>query len=83
MLRLGESAADTPRLAQAMRSRGAPLDVIEFQEEAPRDLYGCDLLLVRPDLHVAWRGNRAPENAERVAAVVTGHAADGESAGEQ
>lgn len=83
LLRLGESAADTPRLAQAMRSRGAPLDVIEFQEEAPRDLYGCDLLLVRPDLHVAWRGNRAPENAERVAAVVTGHAADGESAGEQ
>jgi 2-polyprenyl-6-methoxyphenol hydroxylase-like FAD-dependent oxidoreductase len=83
LLRLGGSAADTPRLAQAIRSRGAPLDVIEFQDEAPRDIYGCDLLLVRPDLHVVWRGNRAPKNAERVAAVVTGHAADGTSAGEQ
>jgi 2-polyprenyl-6-methoxyphenol hydroxylase-like FAD-dependent oxidoreductase len=79
LLRLGGSAADPGGLAQAIRSTGAPLDVIEVPGEAPRDIYGCDLLLVRPDLHVVWRGNQAPENAERVAAVVTGHASASES----
>jgi hypothetical protein len=29
---------------------------------------------VRPDLHVVWRGNAAPEDAAHVAAVATGHA---------
>ena len=40
---------------------------------AARDLYGFDLILLRPDLHVAWRGNRAPEAPAKLAAKVTGH----------
>jgi len=31
-------------------------------------VYGCDLLLLRPDLHVVWRGNRAPAEPQRLAA---------------
>jgi len=27
-----------------------------------RDLYGRDLVLLRPDQHVAWRGNSAPDD---------------------
>jgi hypothetical protein len=27
---------------------------------------------VRPDLHVAWRGNAAPDDPQAVAATVTG-----------
>jgi hypothetical protein len=37
-------------------------------------VYGYDYLLVRPDLHVAWRGNRMPEQAEDLARTITGHA---------
>ena len=39
----------------------------------PRAVYGCDLILLRPDLHVAWRGNRLPDDAKKLAAIVTGH----------
>ena len=39
-----------------------------------REIYGYDLILVRPDLHVVWRGNAAPEDAAEVAAIATGHA---------
>jgi hypothetical protein len=39
-----------------------------------RDIYGYDLILLRPDLHVVWRGNTAPEDAAAVAAVATGNA---------
>ena len=28
-----------------------------------RDIYGYDLILMRPDMHVVWRGNAAPEDA--------------------
>jgi len=52
-----------------MRSAGTPLDGLEIQDEAPRDTYGYELLQLRPDLHVVWRGNQAPAEEEGVAAV--------------
>jgi hypothetical protein len=48
--------------------------VLSLPDAAPRDIYGCDLLLIRPDLHIAWRGNGAPEAPDRLAAMATGHA---------
>ena len=50
-----------------MRATGAPLDVLDFSSDAARDIYGYDLLLVRPDLHVVWRGNQPPDDAAAVA----------------
>ena len=40
---------------------------------AVRAVYGFDYLLVRPDLHVVWRGNVPPVDADRVAKLVAGH----------
>jgi 2-polyprenyl-6-methoxyphenol hydroxylase-like FAD-dependent oxidoreductase len=73
ILRLGSSKADARGLESALRARGAPVTLIEIGEQRPRDIYGCDLLLVRPDLHVVWRGNAAPEDPARIAAIATGH----------
>jgi 2-polyprenyl-6-methoxyphenol hydroxylase-like FAD-dependent oxidoreductase len=73
ILRLGRSQADTRPLAAAIRSYGAPVIVLEIADEAPRDVYGYDLLLLRPDMHVVWRGNRPPEDPEALAAIATGH----------
>jgi 2-polyprenyl-6-methoxyphenol hydroxylase-like FAD-dependent oxidoreductase len=72
LLRLGRSQADTSSLESAMRVSGAPLQVLDIPEQAPRGLYGHDLVLVRPDLHVAWRGNAPPADAGAVARRVTG-----------
>ena len=57
----------------ALRSHGAPVTVLDIPDRIARDIYGHDLILVRPDLHVVWRGNAAPEDPARVAAVATGH----------
>jgi 2-polyprenyl-6-methoxyphenol hydroxylase-like FAD-dependent oxidoreductase len=73
LLRLGRTTDDTSCLARAMRSPGAPFDTLTIDDEAPRDVYGYDLILVRPDLHVVWRGNAPPDDPERLAALVTGH----------
>jgi 2-polyprenyl-6-methoxyphenol hydroxylase-like FAD-dependent oxidoreductase len=73
LLRLGRSRADTMGLERAMHARHAPFTVMTIDEPAPRDVYGYDLILLRPDLHVVWRGNAAPSDPAQVAAVATGH----------
>lgn len=72
LLRLGGTKADGSGLEKAMRARGAPFALLDLPDEAAREVYGCDLILLRPDLHVVWRGNRAPEDAGEVAATATG-----------
>jgi len=72
LLRLGRGPKATAGLEEAMARSGAPFQVLDLPDAAARDLYGFDLILLRPDLHVAWRGNRAPETPSRLAARVTG-----------
>jgi 2-polyprenyl-6-methoxyphenol hydroxylase-like FAD-dependent oxidoreductase len=74
LLRLGRTQADTSALENALRATGAPLAVLDLPDDAPRQVYRCDLLLLRPDLHVVWRGNRPPEDAREVAVTATGNA---------
>ena len=76
LLRLEGTHVDTAALEVALRATGAPLEVLDIHEQRPHDIYGCDLLLLRPDLHVAWRGNRPPDNPGELAAVATGHNAN-------
>ena len=66
---------ETSHLERALRATDAPLSVHDFSSDAAREIYGFDLLLVWPDLHVVWRGNQPPEDAAAVAAVATGHLA--------
>jgi 2-polyprenyl-6-methoxyphenol hydroxylase-like FAD-dependent oxidoreductase len=73
LLRLGRSNADTSGVERALQARHAPVDVLTIEGDAPRDVYGYDLILVRPDLHVVWRGNTPPSDPAQLAAVATGH----------
>jgi len=73
MLRLGGTSADTSGLEQSFHERHAPLEVLDVVSERAREIFQYDLVLVRPDLHVVWRGNRTPQDPERVANVATGY----------
>ena len=64
---------DTRALQRAFAARGAPLTVLGLDDPHARGVYGHDLLLLRPDLHVVWRGNAAPADAAGLAALATGH----------
>ncbi len=74
LLRLGRSEENLSGFKSAMAKFGAPVEVLDIPDQNARDLYGHDLILLRPDLHVAWRGNRAPSAPQDLAAVATGHA---------
>jgi hypothetical protein len=71
VLRL-RATADAGPLAQAARARGVPLTVVDVAAPEARDLYARDLALIRPDTHVAWRGDRAPADCDALLAKVTG-----------
>ncbi len=79
LLRLGGTQTDVGALQRAFAALGAPLEVLDIPDAAARDLYARDLILLRPDLHVAWRGNEAPREPEKLAAMATGHAGRGMS----
>ena len=51
----------TEPVERAAASRGVPLTVHRIENNKAADLYGRPLVLVRPDGHVAWRGERAPD----------------------
>jgi len=73
ILNLGGSGADTSDLERAIRSYGAQVSVLDVPGTVARDIYGYDLILVRPDMHVVWRGQGPPADAAEVAAIATGH----------
>ncbi|WP_265443126.1 FAD-dependent monooxygenase [Flexivirga meconopsidis] len=58
LLRFSET--DITDLAGAAHARGVPLTVVDVRDDHARDLYQRDLVLIRPDQHVAWRGQLAP-----------------------
>src|SRR5262249_35480061 len=74
ILKLGRTKADTSGLEKALRYVGAPVTLLDVPDGGAREVYQYDLLLVRPDLHIVWRGNAAPEDAAEIAAIATGHA---------
>jgi len=73
LLRFG-GGTDAGAIESAARKHGLPLAIVDIAGEEARDLYARDLVLVRPDHHIAWRGNAAPENADSLIARVSGHA---------
>jgi 2-polyprenyl-6-methoxyphenol hydroxylase-like FAD-dependent oxidoreductase len=73
LLRLGGTRADTTALARAFADIGAPLQALDIPDQRARDLYAYDLLLLRPDMHIVWRGYAAPQEPDKLAALATGH----------
>jgi hypothetical protein len=60
-------------LANAFARYRAPFNALTISDTHAREIYGYDLLLLRPDLHVVWRGDRLPADAGKLAAIATGH----------
>lgn len=71
LLRLQPHATVQPLQSAAERQR-LPLQVVDINDSAIHALYERSLCLVRPDGHVAWRGDTLPPNCENLVAQVRG-----------
>ena len=72
ILRLDPSADVAPLLAAAQQDN-VPLHVIEADRAEAGDVYRHAFVLVRPDRHVAWRGDTLPEDPLALIRLVSGH----------
>lgn len=68
----GDGRADD--LLTAATAQGLPVSHTVVTDAAARQLWERDLVLVRPDHHVAWRGNKPPRNPTAVVRRVRGAA---------
>jgi hypothetical protein len=64
------------RLAKEARGRRIPLTYLPIDDGGVRACWERDLVLVRPDHHVAWRGDEPPADWDAVLDCVTGASAD-------
>jgi 2-polyprenyl-6-methoxyphenol hydroxylase-like FAD-dependent oxidoreductase len=74
LLGFGADAAEVATLLEAAKKRDLPLTFTAVVEPHIAALYERKFVLVRPDGHVAWRGDHMPEDALCVIDVVRGAA---------
>jgi len=72
LVRLGADAPDTSLFESAFASHGVPLSVASLSDPEIATLYERRLVLVRPDGHVAWRGDAPPSDPLAVVDRVRG-----------
>ncbi|MDB5579242.1 MAG: putative FAD-monooxygenase [Bradyrhizobium sp.] len=70
LLALDASAENIAAARRDAERSGVPLAVVERSDPALRALYKVALTLIRPDQHIAWRGQHWPGND--LLAIVTG-----------
>ena len=73
LLLLAGAQNDGAQLCRSAVERGIPVRVLRVDEPEARDLYEANMALIRPDQHVAWRGDQLPEDADKLLDTVVGH----------
>lgn len=74
LLRFVDEGSVSRDLLEAARKQGAPMVEVDLAAEPlAKKLYERKLVLVRPDMHVAWRGDAVEgADADRILRTVTG-----------
>jgi len=73
LVQVGPNEHDVRGFQRAADDLGVPFQVLRVNDAHVREIYERDLLLIRPDLHVAWRGNSIPDDPTNVVRTTTGH----------
>jgi hypothetical protein len=63
---------DVSEVIAAARRHGVPLDLLSLNRPDLLGIYDRNLLIVRPDQHVAWRGDCVPQNPDGLIAKIVG-----------
>ncbi|MFM7571251.1 MAG: FAD-monooxygenase, partial [Betaproteobacteria bacterium] len=62
----GADHANAQRIAEQAQRAGLPLETVSIAGSTARELYGAGHILIRPDHHVGWRGDRLTPDFDRV-----------------
>jgi 2-polyprenyl-6-methoxyphenol hydroxylase-like FAD-dependent oxidoreductase len=76
LLRFDTAVDVSDLMSEAARAR-VPIKLLDVTRGEGAGVYDRSLVLARPDQHVAWRGNRAPENPQGLVELISGRRANG------
>jgi len=71
---LNFSETNTSTITNSAKRANLPLEVVNIDEPKVREIYERNLVLVRPDGHVAWRGDSLPTTVSEIIDKVRGAA---------
>ena len=74
LLNLAGTNTSTSTITEAAGRVELPLQIITIDDSKAREIYERNFVLVRPDGHVAWRGDRLPEDGAAMIDQVRGAA---------
>jgi hypothetical protein len=72
LLHLAPRPQETTALTDAAAARKMPLRTLKVADPDICDFYKCELALIRPDQHVAWRGSKVPDDPAGLLAQLVG-----------
>jgi len=72
LLNLSAKTTNTSTITEAARRVAMPFEVVALDDPRVRETYERKFVLVRPDGHVAWRGDAIPENTAEILDKVRG-----------
>ena len=76
LLRFDTAVDVSDLMSEAARAR-VPVRLLDVTPGEGAGVYDRSLVLARPDQHVAWRGNRAPDNPRGLVELISGRRANG------
>jgi len=74
LLAIGHEPPDTSGIAEAAAAVGLPLHQLHLTDQIVSEIYGPGLVLIRPDLMIAWRSERSPDDPGALIDTVRGAA---------
>ena len=78
---LARQGVDSDPLIDAARARGVPVRAVTLDGDSPHlATYEAALTVMRPDQHVGWRGDAAPDDPDALWSFLTGGVARSERA---
>ena len=69
----GPMATDADALMAVFKDHAIPVGLCQIKDPHIQTLYERPLVLVRPDGHVAWRGQASPDDADSLIRQISGH----------
>jgi 2-polyprenyl-6-methoxyphenol hydroxylase-like FAD-dependent oxidoreductase len=72
-----DTAVDVSELMSEAALARVPIKLLDVTQSEGDGVYDRSLVLARPDQHVAWRGNRAPESPRELVELISGRRTKG------
>jgi 2-polyprenyl-6-methoxyphenol hydroxylase-like FAD-dependent oxidoreductase len=77
LLRIGPNPPDPDPILRAAAERGVPVEVLDLPSDAAVERYEKCLIMVRPDQHIAWRGDVVPAEPQSLIDRIRGASREG------